>query len=49
MPRIKALTAGVVPKFIDVLKNVDASDSNFHEDNFINRMVEKKMKIVHYG
>lgn len=47
LPRIKALTTGSVPNFIDVIMNFKSSE--LKEDNIIYQAVKRKKKIVFYG
>nr|CAD7430886.1 unnamed protein product [Timema monikensis] len=47
MPRIKALTTGTVPNFIDVVLNL--ASPKISEDSFLRQAVEYGNKIVFYG
>ncbi|XP_044736808.1 GPI ethanolamine phosphate transferase 2 [Chrysoperla carnea] len=47
MPRIKALTTGTIPNFIDVLLNFEST--KLHDDNILLRAVEDGQKIIFYG
>nr|XP_022913906.1 GPI ethanolamine phosphate transferase 2 [Onthophagus taurus] len=47
LPRIKALTTGSVPQFIDVVLNLVRVDSV--EDSFLHGAVKKGKKVVFYG
>jgi ethanolamine phosphate transferase 2 subunit G len=49
MPRIKALTSGIDPTFIDILTNFWAT-SNEHTDTWLHRLKnERNFKLVFYG
>lgn len=47
MPRIKAITSGTIPSFIDVVLNLGSSEMK--TDSFIYQLFEKGKKIVFYG
>ncbi|XP_013405157.1 GPI ethanolamine phosphate transferase 2 [Lingula anatina] len=47
MPRIKAMTTGGIPGFIDVVLNFDSK--SLTEDNFITQLHRNGKKIVFYG
>ncbi|KAK4474494.1 hypothetical protein MN116_001643 [Schistosoma mekongi] len=47
LPRIKAIVSGRTPKFIDVLRNVDAAA--MPDDNWVTRLVNLKWKLQFYG
>lgn len=47
LPRIKSLTTGRVPQFIDVLLNLGAMQTV--RDSFLHQAVKKGKKIVFYG
>lgn len=47
MPRIKALTTGGVPRFIDVINNLDSK--SLTQDNLIDRFYMSNRKLVMYG
>ncbi|CDW54986.1 Phosphodiest domain containing protein [Trichuris trichiura] len=47
MPRIKALTSGTIPAFVDLLLNFGSSE--FHDDNLLRRMRESNLSSVFYG
>lgn len=47
LPRIKALTSGSIPNFVDVLVNLGASAIS--EDNWIHQLKKNGKKIVFYG
>ncbi|VDP88712.1 unnamed protein product [Echinostoma caproni] len=48
MPRIKAITSGRVPKFVDVLRNLDTAA--MHGDTWLSRLVhQKQWSLEFYG
>ncbi|KAL9950488.1 hypothetical protein ACROYT_G042986 [Oculina patagonica] len=47
MPRIKAITTGGIPGFIDVVFNMDSK--SLQEDNLISQLKFAKKKLVFYG
>ncbi|XP_033637019.1 GPI ethanolamine phosphate transferase 2-like [Asterias rubens] len=47
MPRIKALTSGTIPGFIDIVLNLDSS--TLAEDNLISQMHRQDKKLFFYG
>ncbi|XP_053685161.1 GPI ethanolamine phosphate transferase 2 [Sabethes cyaneus] len=47
MPRIKAITSGSIPSFLDVIFNLGSSKSNL--DTFLYQMVQQHQRIVFYG
>ncbi|KAF7255789.1 hypothetical protein EG68_07005 [Paragonimus skrjabini miyazakii] len=47
VPRIKAITSGRVPKFVDVLQNLNAH--SMHEDNWVHRLSHKGWLLEFYG
>ncbi|XP_055603359.1 GPI ethanolamine phosphate transferase 2 [Uranotaenia lowii] len=47
MPRIKAMTSGAVPSFLDVILNLGSPEMKL--DTFIYQMVQQQRKIVFYG
>lgn len=47
MPRIKAITSGTIPSFIDVVLNLGSAEMK--ADSFIYQLFEKGKKIVFYG
>ncbi|KHJ47396.1 type I phosphodiesterase / nucleotide pyrophosphatase [Trichuris suis] len=47
MPRIKALTSGTIPAFLDLLFNFGSSE--FADDNLLRRMRESNLSSVFYG
>jgi ethanolaminephosphotransferase len=47
LPRIKALTAGTVPNFLDLLRNFDSAQ--VADDNLIDRLVAAQRRLVFYG
>lgn len=47
LPRIKSLTTGRVPQFIDILLNLDATQTV--KDSFLHQAVKKGKKLVFYG
>ena len=53
MPRVKAITTGSIPSFLDVILNFaesDTSSSLAHQDSWLNQLKEKPMgKLVMFG
>lgn len=47
LPRVKAMTTGSVPQFIDVVFNF--ASSKIKEDSFLQRAVDMKKAVVFYG
>ncbi|XP_033738770.1 GPI ethanolamine phosphate transferase 2-like isoform X2 [Pecten maximus] len=47
LPRIKALTTGSIPGFVDVVLNFGSSE--LHEDNIIDQMKRAKKRVKFYG
>ncbi|XP_028398311.1 GPI ethanolamine phosphate transferase 2-like [Dendronephthya gigantea] len=47
MPRIKAITTGTIPGFIDVILNVDSKE--LHEDNLVEQMKKSNKRIIFFG
>uniref|UniRef100_A0A6B2E8V2 Putative glycosylphosphatidylinositol anchor synthesis protein n=1 Tax=Phlebotomus kandelakii TaxID=1109342 RepID=A0A6B2E8V2_9DIPT len=47
MPRIKALTSGTIPSFIDVILNLGSSE--VQTDNFLQQTVSSGGKLIFYG
>ncbi|XP_058059116.1 uncharacterized protein LOC131209958 [Anopheles bellator] len=47
MPRIKALTSGALPSFLDVVLNLGGSEMEL--DTFLYQMTQRQQKIVFYG
>lgn len=47
LPRIKALTTGNIPQYIDVLRNLASSE--ILNDSWLHSAVKKRLKIVFYG
>ncbi|KAG5444357.1 GPI ethanolamine phosphate transferase 2 [Clonorchis sinensis] len=47
MPRIKAITSGRVPRFIDIVRNLDATA--IREDNWVTRLNSQGWRLEFYG
>lgn len=47
MPRIKALTSGILPSFLDVVLNLGTSEMKI--DNFLNQLIIRNDEIVFAG
>lgn len=47
MPRIKAMTSGSIPSFLDVILNLGSSKSDM--DTFLYQMIQQNQRIVFYG
>lgn len=47
MPRLKAMTTGTIPNFIDVILNLGSSELNI--DSFLNQIVDDVGEIVFAG
>ncbi|XP_069126866.1 GPI ethanolamine phosphate transferase 2-like [Argopecten irradians] len=47
LPRIKALTTGSIPGFVDVVLNFGSTE--LHEDNIIEQMIKAKKSVKFYG
>ncbi|XP_071452153.1 GPI ethanolamine phosphate transferase 2 isoform X2 [Hetaerina americana] len=50
LPRIKAMTMGTIPNYVDVILNVIEKESNCSKENsFIGRAAAKRLNTVFYG
>lgn len=52
MPRLKAITTGSVPSFLDVILNIAESDTSStlaHQDTWLAQLKAKGDKLVMYG
>ncbi len=52
MPRVKAITTGSIPGFLDVILNFAESDTTStlaHQDNWLAQIRENRGKLVMYG
>ncbi|XP_053672798.1 GPI ethanolamine phosphate transferase 2 [Anopheles nili] len=47
MPRIKAMTSGAIPSFLDVILNLGSAEMKL--DSFLYQMKQRQQKIVFYG
>jgi predicted AlkP superfamily pyrophosphatase or phosphodiesterase len=49
MPRLKALTTGSPPNFLDVLSNLDGSTSLLHVDSWLHQFKSAGKRLHFYG
>jgi ethanolaminephosphotransferase len=52
MPRVKALTTGSVPSFLDLILNFAESDTTFSlasQDTWLSQILARGQKLVFYG
>lgn len=52
MPRLKAITTGSVPSFLDVILNIAESDTSStlaHQDTWLAQLKAKEGQLVMYG
>lgn len=47
MPRIKSLTSGTIPSFLDVVLNFGSAELKI--DTFLHQMLKRKDKIIFFG